>query len=138
MWLLAERATLKGHTGRVERWQWRPTAAGWLLVAGRYRTDLGYPDWAGARPPAGHTQAREYGGGGARRHWPASGSDDQTVRMWDGSEEPYALMRMDSEVHDCAWLGTDGLVMGGSAGLYLFDFVADAISTTAAKHRITG
>ena len=56
--------------------------------------------------------------------WLATGSTDRTVRIWDvASGRPQALMRLDNGVNASAWLGGSALVVGGSSGLYLFDFL---------------
>jgi WD40 repeat protein len=55
--------------------------------------------------------------------WLASVSSDNTVRICDThSWQARALMRVDSNITTCAWRGSDALVVGGSAGLYLFQF----------------
>ena len=40
-------------------------------------------------------------------------------------------MRVDSDVNVVAWLGSNALVVGGAAGLYLFGFLTGASSVTA-------
>ena len=40
-------------------------------------------------------------------------------------------MRVDNLIHECVWLGSDALAVGGPAGLYLFDFLTET-STAAA------
>ena len=58
--------------------------------------------------------------------WLASGSRDNTIRIWDAaSGQAQALMRLDGSVDACAWLGNNALVLGGSAGLYLFGFLSE-------------
>jgi hypothetical protein len=65
--------------------------------------------------------------------WLASGSDDGTVRIWDvATWQVQALMRLESSVKATAWLGSNALVVGGSAGLYLFGFYTGTHSATAA------
>ena len=57
--------------------------------------------------------------------WLASISYDGTVRIWDTATwHAQALMRVDSELFACAWLKSDALALAGSAGLYLFGFLA--------------
>jgi len=59
--------------------------------------------------------------------WLATGSDDRTVHIWDTATwHASALMRVEDAILACTWLGTDGLAVGGRAGLYLFDFLTDA------------
>ena len=56
-------------------------------------------------------------------NWLASGDCDGTVRIWDTATwHTRALMRVDGDILACAWLGSNALALGGSAGLYLFDF----------------
>ena len=56
--------------------------------------------------------------------WLATGGADGTVRIWDAATwHARALMRVDGSVDASAWLGSDALVAGGSAGLYLFGFL---------------
>jgi WD40 repeat protein len=64
--------------------------------------------------------------------WLASGSHDRTVRIWDtATGKAAALMRLDNNINACAWLDTNGLAVGGPAGLYLFDFLAGTRPLTA-------
>ena len=64
--------------------------------------------------------------------WLASGGSDRTVRIWDVTTgQLRALMRLDSDIETCAWLGTQGLAVGGTAGLYLFGFLAPTSAATA-------
>lgn len=66
--------------------------------------------------------------------WLASGGEDGVVRIWDtAAGQARALMRIDSTVLTCAWLGTGGLAVGGPAGLYIFDFHADSASLSTMR-----
>jgi WD40 repeat protein len=66
--------------------------------------------------------------------WLASGGRDGTVRIWDAvTGHTRALMLVDSNIVACEWLGSDALVVGGSAGLYLFSFLPQT-SLPAAGH----
>ena len=42
------------------------------------------------------------------------------------------MMRTDNDITTCAWLGSNALVLGGSAGLYLFGLLAEPNSPAAA------
>jgi len=59
--------------------------------------------------------------------WLASvGGHDGTVRIWDAATwHTQATMRADNNITTCAWLDSDALVLGGSAGLYLFSFLTE-------------
>jgi WD40 repeat protein len=58
--------------------------------------------------------------------WLASGDADGTVRIWDvTASRTQALMRIDDTVDACAWLKLNTLAVGGAAGVYLFDCLAD-------------
>ena len=46
------------------------------------------------------------------------------MRIWDSATgHTRALMRVDNDLTSCAWLGSDALVFGGVAGLYVFGFL---------------
>jgi len=63
--------------------------------------------------------------------WLATGSNDHTIRIWDVvTGQALALMRLDNTINVCAWLGINGLAIGGPAGLYVFDFLASTLTTT--------
>ena len=48
-----------------------------------------------------------------------------TDNLWDvATKQARAIMRVDNSLSTCAWLGVDALAVGGSAGLYLFGFLA--------------
>ena len=48
-----------------------------------------------------------------------------SLRIWDvRSSQVQAMMRVDSSISACAWISSRRLVLGGAAGLYLFDFLA--------------
>ena len=122
-----ERAVLTGHAGAVEAvavapdgsWLatggWDKTVRIWDVATGQERAVLsGHTDWvkAVAVTPDGS--------------WLASCGWDGVVRIWHTvTGQPQAMMRVDSDITTCAWLGSDALVLGGSAGLYLFDFFVE-------------
>jgi hypothetical protein len=66
--------------------------------------------------------------------WLATGSDDNTVRIWDASSgQARALMRLADSINACVWLGTNGLAVGGLAGMYLFGFLG-GITPAQTRH----
>ena len=57
--------------------------------------------------------------------WLTTGSADGTVQIWETATwRPWSLMRVDGAISSCAWLGSAGLAVLGTAGLFLFDFPA--------------
>jgi WD40 repeat protein len=57
-------------------------------------------------------------------NWLVSCREDRTVRIWEAAtERTQSLMRVDNYIFACSWLGSDALAIGGSAGLYLFNFL---------------
>jgi WD40 repeat protein len=61
--------------------------------------------------------------------WLAASSNDGVVRIWNvGTGRTRTMMRMDSAVLTCAWIDSHGIVVGGDAGVYLFDFHAGSDS----------
>jgi WD40 repeat protein len=118
------RAAPKGHTGNVMALTVAPDGS-WLAYSGldsivRIWDVANGRERATLKGHAGNVRALAVAPDG---RWLASGTDDGTLQIWDmATQQPYALMRLDSNINACAWLGTEGLVVGGSLGLYLFDF----------------
>jgi WD40 repeat protein len=91
------------------------TVRTWDAATGRERAIL-----------AGHTSEVTAVAVAPDGNWLASGSRDNTIRIWDAATgQAQALMRLDGSVDACAWLSTNALVLGGSAGLYLFGFLSE-------------
>jgi WD40 repeat protein len=126
-----ERAILKGHTGNVRAVAVAPDGS-WL-ASGSWDKTVRIWDVATGREHAilkGHTSYVYAVAVAPDGSWLASASSDNTVRIWDvATGQPRALMRLDSNLFACAWLGNGGLTVSGSAGLYLFDLMADHIAT---------
>ena len=129
-----ERAVLTGH-GSVEAVAVAPDGT-WLASGGRDDGMVRIWDAATGRQLAvltGHAdwvRAVAVAPDGRRL---ASVSDDGTTQIWETVNwDILAVMRTDGGANDCAWLGSDALVVGGSAGLYLFGLLAGNGSTVAA------
>jgi WD40 repeat protein len=57
--------------------------------------------------------------------WLATGSADGTVQIWDTATwHPRTLMRVEGAISSCAWCGSAGLAIAGTAGLFMFNFPA--------------
>jgi WD40 repeat protein len=57
----------------------------------------------------------------------AIGGNDGTLRISNvATGSALAMMRVDSVIRTCAWIDSRGIVGGGNAGLYMFDFLAGA------------
>ena len=55
------------------------------------------------------------------------------MRIWDpATGHVQTLMRVDSSISRCLWLGSDALAIQGLAGFYFFEFL------TSTSHVITG
>ena len=122
-----ERAVLEGHTRGVSAVAVAPDGS-WLASGGDDGTvriwDVAtWRERAVLKGHTGHVSAVAVAPDGS---WLASGSRDNSVRIWEtGSARTGALMRLEGSVNSCAWLGTNGLVVGGLGGVYTFDFLAD-------------
>ena len=119
-----ERAVLKGHTGPV--WAVAVAPDGSWLASGDRDGVVRVWDVATGRERAvleGHASAVRAVAVAPDGSWLASGGDDRAVRIWDAATgRVRAMMRVEKDIHACAWLGAGALVVGGSAGLYLFGF----------------
>ena len=120
-----QRAVLKGHAGRV----WAVAVApdgGWLATVGDDRTARIWDPATGRQRAvlkghAGWVWAVAVAPDGG---WIATADDDGTARIWDpATGHPKALMRVDGSIAVCAWLGSNALAVGGSAGQHLFRFL---------------
>jgi WD40 repeat protein len=122
-----ERAVLHGHTDRVTAVAVAPDGS-WIATASDDRTARIW-DTATGRQRAvlqGHTDRVTAVAVAPDGSWIATASWDGTAQVWDaGTAQPKALMRVDGGIAICAWLGSNALAVGGSAGLYLFRFLAE-------------
>jgi len=129
-----ERVVLVGHNGPVSAVAVAPDSS-WLASGGADGT-VRIWDVATEREQAvltGHTGRVFAVAVAPDGSWLVSGGFDMTVRIWEAPTGPIrTLMRVDSNIIACAWVGSNGLVLGGPAGLYLFDFLTGS-SPTAAK-----
>jgi WD40 repeat protein len=126
----ALRRTLTGHTRGVAAVAVAPDST-WLAT-GSQDTTVRIWDvatWQERATLTGHTRGVTELAVEPDGTWLATGGWDGTMRIWDvATWHASAMIRVDSDINACAWLGTKSLSVGGSAGLYLFDFSADAIS----------
>jgi WD40 repeat protein len=125
-----KRAVLTGHS-KVEAVAVAPDGS-WLASAGRGDGTVRIWDaTTGLQRAAltGHSAWVHAVAVAPDGNWLASAADDGTVRIWDTvTWHTLATMRIDGIASDCAWLGSDALVVGGSAGLYLFGFLTETRS----------
>ena len=122
------RATLTSYLPYVRAVAVAPDGSWLVTVGGREWGDQTVRIWDAA---TGRVRATLTGTGGVTAvavapdgSWLAAGGEDGTIRIWQAvTWQVRALMRVDSGIGACAWLGSDALVVGGSAGLYLFGFL---------------
>ena len=133
-----QRAVLTSHSGSVEAVAVAADGS-WLASAGREDGAVRIWDVATGHQRAvltGHTAWVRAVAVAPDGSWLASAGDDGTVRIWDTvTWHTLAMMRTDDVVSDCAWLGSDALVLGGSTGLYLFSFLTETGSAAATSSR---
>ena len=119
-------AVLTGHTGEVTAVAVAPDGS-WLASGSRDGTVRIWDVASGRERGAltGHTGEVTAVAVAPDGTWLASGSRDGTVRIWEiATWYVRAMMRVDNDIRACAWLSPDTLVLGGSAGLYQFGFLA--------------
>jgi WD40 repeat protein len=120
-----KRATLKDPQSGVTAMAVAPDGS-WLATGGHDRTVRIWDAVRGQKRAAlsGHTSYVEALAVAPDGSWLASADGDRTVRIWDEATwQTQALMRVDRNVRACAWLDYSALLVGGSAGLYLFDLL---------------
>jgi hypothetical protein len=128
-----ERATLEDPTNWVETVAVAPDGS-WLASGGGDRTVRIWDVTAGRERAVltGHACVVRAVAVAPDGNWLASASPDQTVRIWDVTTgQTCALMRVENSLSACAWLGVNALAVGGTAGLYLFGFLASSSPATA-------
>jgi WD40 repeat protein len=131
----AHRAVLSGHSGRVtsiaigsdSRWLATggddATVRLWDTSSGRHKITL-----MGHHGPVNCVAIHPDGTRVA-----ATGRD-RTIRIWNvASGHIEAMMRVDSSITTCAWIGNEGLAVKGTAGLYVFDFLKARGATPAGR-----
>ena len=120
-----QQAVLTGHTGPVAAVAVAPDGS-WLASASLDGTVRIWDAATGQQQAVltGHTGPVAAVAVAPDGSWLASAGQDRTVRIWDAaSRHARALMRVDNDIFAGAWLGSDTLAVGGSAGLYLFSFL---------------
>ena len=117
------RAVLQGHTRPVNTVAVAPDGS-WLASGSDDQT-VRIWDVSTGRTRAvlqGHTRPVNTVAVAPDGSWLASGSSDQALRIWDAStSRTHAMIRLDSDITACSWMGTKSLAVGGSAGPCLFD-----------------
>ena len=130
----ALRRVLTGHTHDVDAIAVAPDGS-WLVSAGGQDGTVRIWDTATGQQRAvltGDTFDVDAVAVAPDSSWLASGGDDGTVRIWDTATwHTQAMMRTDSIGINCAWLGSDALILNSSPGLYLFGFLTENTSAAA-------
>jgi WD40 repeat protein len=119
-----QRGALTGHDDKVNALAVAPDGS-WLASAGYDKTICIWDMPSGRQRAvlAGHAEIIWTVAITPDGRWIASADNDATIRIWDATDgRAIALMRVEKRIRSCAWLGSTGLVLGGDAGLYMFDF----------------
>ena len=120
-----ESAVLIGHVGRVAALAVAPDGT-WLASAGDDRTIRIWeiPSGKTRHVLSGHTGLVATLAAAPDGTWLASGGWDKAVRIWSmPGGQCQAMMRLDNSADGMTWLDTTALAIGGTAGIYLFDFL---------------
>jgi WD40 repeat protein len=106
---------------------WAPDGS-WIATASNDRTARIWDAATGHQRAVlnGHTSSVNAVAWAPDGSWIATASNDGTARVWEtATADPTTLMRVDGSIAICAWLGSNALAVGGSAGLYLFRFLTE-------------
>ena len=122
-----QRAVLTGHTGQVTALAISPDGNWLRLEAMMAQQGSGTCNRAARAVLTGHPGRVTAVAISPDGNWLATGGWDGMVRIWDvATSQDQALMRLDGIVFTLAWLNIKVLAVGGSAGLYTFDFLASS------------
>ena len=122
-------AVLNGHTGWVNAVAVAPDGT-WVVTASYDQTARIWNPVTGEQRGVltGHNSWLSTVAVTADGTWLATGGDDATIRIWDTATAAVcSMMRMENIIFTSAWLETERLIVGGPAGIYLFDFISSSL-----------